>query len=75
MNPWPRPPSRAVPGLTLPVSHAPESSYHTPSALRESIEQWFQKDVHNGRQVLVGVVAAGTVRDMDVEYRVTHGRV
>ena len=47
----------------------------TPSALRIITGQWFQMGAHGGRQVLVGVVAAGTVRDMDVEYRVTHGRV
>ena len=59
----------------LPVSHGPETTYHTPSAMRVIIGQWFLAGAHVGRQVLVGVVTAGTVRDMDVEYRVTHGCV
>ena len=41
VNPWPRPASRPVPGLTssmgararLPVSHGPETVDHTPSAM------------------------------------------
>ena len=29
-----------------PVAHGPEVRYRTPSALRVSMEQWFQMDVH-----------------------------
>ena len=50
----------------LPVSHAPESRHHTPSALWESMEQWFQKYMHGGRQVLVVVVTIRTVSNRDV---------
>jgi len=59
----------------LPVSHGPETGRYTSSAMQVFKEPWTQTFMHGGWLVLVRVVTAGTVRDMDVEYRVTQGRV
>ena len=68
-RPWPRPPSRAVPALTLPVAQGPETGHYTPSALCEGLRHWFLKDARRLILSWGGYCLTRTLRDRESRKR------